>query len=127
MHEIHETIMVIVVMGTLRGISRKLQIIWSKSVSLGISIGEYASLKQFIIGVVYTRYNNGRAKCKLFILGKEVINVLIQDHAANRLEGQNVLGPGLSNIKGVKVKPVFVFGIQCLDVEFPLRIVSSSN
>jgi len=119
--------MVIVVMGALRRISRNLQIIGTKSVSLTIGIGEDPSLKQFIIGIVYTRYNNGRAKCKLFVLGKEVIYVLIQDHAANGLEGQNILRPDLSYVKWVKVKSVFIFRIQCLDIKFPLRIVSSSN
>ena len=126
-HEIHETFMVIVVMGTLGCIGRDLQIIGTKSVSLAIGIGEYPSLKQFVIGVVNARYNNGRAKCKLFVLGKEVVYVLIQDHATNRLEGQNILRPDLSYIKWVKIKSVLVFRIHCLDIKFPLRIVSSSN
>jgi hypothetical protein len=44
-HEIHETFMVIVMMSTLGSISRELQIVWSKTVPLGISIGEDSSLE----------------------------------------------------------------------------------
>lgn len=48
-HEVHETIIVIVVMGTFRRISRKLQVVWPKAVPLGIRVREDPSLEELII------------------------------------------------------------------------------
>ena len=44
-HEVHETFMVIVMVSTFGGIDRQLQIVWSKTVSLTISVGEDPGLE----------------------------------------------------------------------------------
>lgn len=126
-HEIHQSLMVIVVMSRLGSINWELQIVWAKSVPLSISIWEDSSLEQLIIWIVDTRDDKGRAECKLFILCKEVVDVSIQNQTANWLQGKNILGPSLSYIKWIKIKFVFMIGINCLNVKFPLGVVSSCN
>ena len=45
-----------------------------------------------------TRHNKGRAEGQLLVLIEEVVGVLVQHHAANRLQGEQVLGPDLGHI-----------------------------
>jgi len=48
-HEIHESLMVVVVVSTFWSIDWQLKVVWSKTVSLSIGIGEDTGLKQLII------------------------------------------------------------------------------
>jgi hypothetical protein len=48
-NEIHETLMVIVVVSTLGSISWELQVVWSQTVPLSIRIGKDPSLEQLVI------------------------------------------------------------------------------
>ena len=127
MHEVHEPLMVIVVMSTFGCINWQLKVVRTKTVSLSVSIREDTRLKQLVVRVMYPRNNDSRAKGKLLILRKEVINVLVQHHTTNGLERQKILRPGLGDIEWVKVELVFVSWINDLDKELPLRVVSSSN
>ncbi|NBI05138.1 hypothetical protein D3Z37_19735 [Lachnospiraceae bacterium] len=127
MHEVHETFMVIVVMAILGSINWELQIVWSKTVPLIIRIRKDPSLEQLVIRIVNPRDNKSRAKCKLFILCKEVVNVLIQHQTANGLQWHDVLRPGLCNVNWVKVKSVFEIGIYSLNKKFPLGIIACCN
>ena len=45
-----------------------------------------------------TGHNEGRTEGQLLILIEEVVGVLVQHHAANRLQGKQVLGPDLGHI-----------------------------
>jgi len=119
--------MVVVVVGTFWCIHRKHQIVWTKAVPLGISIGEDSRLEQLIIRIVDSRDNNRWAESNLFILRKEVINVLVQDHPSNRLQWDDILRPGLGDIKRVEVKLILMVKIDSLDVELPFRVIPSCN
>jgi len=48
-HEIHGTLMVIVVMSTFGSINRELKIVWSETVPVSIRVGKDATLKHPII------------------------------------------------------------------------------
>eukprot|EP01018_Ginkgo_biloba_P016542 Gb_37134 [translate_table: standard] len=94
---------------------------------LCISIRKYSCLEEFIIRIVDTRNNNSWAKCKLLIFCKEVVDVLVQNHATNGLKRKDILRPGFCNIQRIKVISVLIPGIHCLDEKLPLRIVACSN
>uniref|UniRef100_A0A0A9CT79 Cat1 n=1 Tax=Arundo donax TaxID=35708 RepID=A0A0A9CT79_ARUDO len=126
-HEVHEAIMVVVVVSTFRCIHRKHQIVGAETVPLGISIGENSRLEQLIIRIVDSRDNNCWAESNLFILCKEVINVLVQHHPPNRLQGDDILWPGLGDIKWVKVKFILMIRINGLDVKLPFWVIPSCN
>ena len=74
-----------------------------------------------------TWHNQSRAVCHLLILIEEVVGVLVEHHAANRLQGEDVLRPGLGVIQRVKVKLVLVSHLHGLDHQLPLWIVPSCN
>ncbi|MFS7959977.1 hypothetical protein Hanom_Chr08g00697461 [Helianthus anomalus] len=126
-HEIHESIIVIIMMSTLRSICRKLQIVRSKTVSLSVRIRENTGLQQLIIRIIDPRNNDSRTKRQLFILSKEVVNILVQNQTTHRLQRKDILRPGLGNIKRVKVEPILMIRINGLDKKLPLGVVSSSN
>lgn len=116
MHEVHCTIIVIVVMSTFGSINRKLKIVHTDTVSVSVTVGKEASLEHLVVRVVDTRDNMGRVHGKLFILSEKVVDVLVEDHATNWLQRDEVLRPNRRSVKYVKVKFVLVCRIECLDV-----------
>jgi hypothetical protein len=126
-HEIHGTLMVIVVMSTFGSINRELKIVWSETVPVSIRVGKDATLKHPIIRVVDARNHMGRVKRKLFILCKEVVDVPVQHQPPNWNQRQNVLRPDFGRVKWVKVKLVLIIRIHYLEVKLPLRKVAGCN
>ncbi|MFS7959981.1 hypothetical protein Hanom_Chr08g00697501 [Helianthus anomalus] len=106
-------------------IDRELQVIRSKTVPLGIRVRENTPLKHLIIRVINSRNNKTRVERQLFILGKEVVDVLVQHHTPNGLQRYDVLGPGHGAIERVKVKPIFMIRVNHLEIQLPFREVTS--
>lgn len=103
MHEVHETIVMVVVVRTFGSIHWKHKVVTAKTVALGVLVTEYSSLQQFVVTVVDAGDDESRAECQLFVFIEEVVGVSVQDHAADWLEGEEVLRPDFGDIKGVKV------------------------
>lgn len=49
MHEIHVTVIVVIVVGALGCIHRELQVVWPDSVPLGVTVSEDASLEELVV------------------------------------------------------------------------------
>lgn len=126
-HEVHEAIMVVIVVSTFWCIHRKHQVVWTKAVPLGVSIGENSRLEQLIIRIVDSRDDDCWAESNLFVFCKEVVNVLVQDHPSNRLQWDDILWPGLGDIEWVKIKFILMVSINGLNVKLPFREIPSGN
>ena len=74
-----------------------------------------------------TWYNEGRAVGHLLVLIEEVVRILVQHHAANRLQREDVLRPGLGVVQRVKVKLVLVSDLHGLNHQLPLWVVASCD
>lgn len=62
----------------------------------------------------HTWHDEGRAEGELLVLGEEVVGVLVQHHAAHRLQGEQLLGPDLGHVQGVEVVLVLILHRHCL-------------
>ncbi|RYR48779.1 hypothetical protein Ahy_A07g034855 [Arachis hypogaea] len=93
---------------------------------LSVSISEDPTLKHLIIGVANTRHHM-HTESKHFILSEEIVNVLVQNQATNRLKRKNILRPSLGSVKRVKVKIVLVIRVHSLKVELPFGVVTGSD
>lgn len=127
MHEIHEAFVMIVVVSTFWCIHREHQVVWTKAVPLGISIGEDPCLEQLIIRVVDSRDGDCWAESKLFIFREEIVDVLVEDHPSNWLQWDDILWPGLGYIKRVKIKPILMISINGLNEQLPFWVIPSCN
>lgn len=43
------------------------------------------------------------AESQLLVFGKEIVHIAIEDHAAHRLQGEDVLRPNLCDIKRIEL------------------------
>lgn len=59
-HEVHEAIMVVVVMSTLGGVHRQLEVVGAQPVTLCVSIAEYTRLQQLVVTVGDTCGNSSK-------------------------------------------------------------------
>mmetsp|Transcript_19331 Transcript_19331/g.31660 ORF Transcript_19331/g.31660 Transcript_19331/m.31660 type:complete len:251 (-) Transcript_19331:400-1152(-) len=89
--------------------------------SLGVGIGEDASLKHLVIGVVDARNNDGGAEGEHFVLEEVVVDVAVQDHSTNGPQWEHILRPRFSHIQGIEIELVFICRVHGLYVELPLR------
>lgn len=71
--------------------------------------------------------NKARPKGNLLILIEEIVRVAVEDHAADRLQREEVLRPGLGDVEGVKVELVLVRNVHDLDKELPFRVLACCN
>lgn len=126
-HEIHGSIIVIVVMSTFRCIHRQHQVIRPQSMPLRVIVSESPTLEHLVIRVVDSGHHECRRESELLIFCEEVIDVPIQDHATNGLKRDQVLWPDLGNIQRVKIKLILIFGVHDLNVELPLGVVPRGN
>ena len=76
---------------------------------------------------LHTWHNESWAVGHLLILVEEVVRVLVEHHAANGLQREDVRWPFIVLIQGVKGKLVLVSRVHVLDHELPLRVVTSCN
>lgn len=68
-----------------------------------------------------------RGERQLLVLREEVVDVLVQHQPADRLQRQDVLGPGCGDIERVKVEPVLVIGVHRLNEQLPLGVVPGGD
>lgn len=61
-----------------------------------------------------TWHDKGRAERQLLVFIEEVVGVLVEDHAANGLQREQVLWPDLGHIQRVKVELVLILRVHCL-------------
>nr|GMD46712.1 hypothetical protein Iba_chr10eCG5940 [Ipomoea batatas] len=96
--------------------SREDKFLINEEMHLFISVHEIHKAIMVIVvmstlGSVNRKLNhNGWTKCKLLILCKEVVNILIQNQATHRLQGQDVLRPGNMLAKLYQKLP-FIFDV----------------
>lgn len=124
MHEVHEAIMVVIMMGALGGIGRQHQVVGAEAMPLGVAIGESPALEHLVIGEVDPRHDDRGVEGELLVLREEVVDVLVKDHPPHWLQGEDVLRPRQRDVERVKVKLVLVSRVHGLDEELPLREVS---
>jgi hypothetical protein len=61
-HEVHEAVVVVVVVGRLGGVGGQHEVVGTQPVALRISVGEDARLQEFVVGVADARNNQGWAE-----------------------------------------------------------------
>jgi len=123
MHKVHNTIVLIVMVSTFGSINRKHHVVSPKPVSLSITICKDTALEELVIRVIDPRNHHTRAKSKLLVLSKEVVDIPIEHQAAYWLQGHQVLRPNLCHVKWIEVIFVLISWVHDLDVQLPLRIV----
>ena len=79
------------------------------------------------VATLHTWHNKSWAVSHLLVLIEEVIRVLVEHHAPDRLQREDVLRPGLGVIQRVKVKLVLISNLHGLDHQLPLWVVTSCN
>ena len=70
-------------------------------------------------GVKHTGGHDARVEGNHLLLIKKVVNVLVEDHLANRLQRELVLRKDLGSIQRVKVILVLICNLHGLDVQLP--------
>lgn len=86
MSEIHEAFMVVVVVSTFWGVGRKEEVVRAEAVALCITVCKNAALQHFVVAVVDTRGHDSWGEGQLLVFIEEVVHILVQDHAAHRLQ-----------------------------------------
>ena len=74
-----------------------------------------------------TRHNEGWAEGQLLVLREEVVGVLVQNHPADRLQGEQVLGPDLGDIQRIERELVLIAWVHGLDEQLPLWVLAGGN
>ena len=88
-----------------------------------IGVREETPLQQRIVAEINARDDMSGMEGRLFIFGKEVIRVAVEDHSANPLHRHQRLGDQLGGIEQVEVKSKFIlFGDQ-LQAKLKFRVV----
>jgi len=95
------------------------------AVVLGITVKEHAELEKSIWAVLNTWNHCSRRERGLLDVTMVVLRVLVQDNLSELLERELLARPDLGHIEGVESKLSWVglFGLHCLDVCSPLRIL----
>ena len=91
---------------------------------LGVDVGEQAALQQRIGREVDAGHDVAGMEGDLLGLGEEIDRVLVQHHAADRRERNDLLGDDLGRIEDVEVELVGRRLVEGLDVERPFGEVA---
>ncbi|STS81930.1 Uncharacterised protein [Klebsiella pneumoniae] len=95
----------------------------TQAANLRIGVREETPLQQRIVAEINARDDMSGMEGRLFIFGKEVIRVAVEDHSANPLHRHQRLGDQLGGIEQVEVKSKFIlFGDQ-LQAKLKFRVV----
>ena len=97
LHHVHRPVMVVVGKGAARGVGRQGQVVGAEAVPLCVRIAKQPGLQELVLRGSDPGHRDGRAKGQLLVFIEEIHNVLIEDHPAHRLQGEDVLGPDLGN------------------------------
>lgn len=84
--EIHEALVVVVVVSTFRGVGGKEEVVRAEAVALCVAVCENAALQHLVVAVVDTRGHDARGEGQLLVFIEKVVDVLVEDHAAHRLQ-----------------------------------------
>jgi hypothetical protein len=77
--------MMVIMVGTFRGIDRQQKIIGSQPMPLGVPVREDTALQHLIVAVVDSGWHDAWRECQLLILIEEIVDVLVEHHSSNRL------------------------------------------
>mmetsp|Transcript_6285 Transcript_6285/g.18968 ORF Transcript_6285/g.18968 Transcript_6285/m.18968 type:complete len:240 (+) Transcript_6285:317-1036(+) len=119
-HEVHCTVVVVVVVSISRSVDRQHEVVSSNSIPLCVCVGEQTGLQQFVLRIRDSWDHEGGAEGNLFVLQELVVNVLVENDATNFHQGPPVLRPDLGSVQRVKLIVVLGSRVHRLDVELPL-------
>lgn len=127
LHEVHEAIVMVVMMRAFGCVRRQHQVIAAETMALRILIGKDASLQEFVVAVMNTGDDKGRTEGQLLVFLEEIIGIAVENHSSHRLKREQVLWPDLGDIQRVKIKLLLIVGIHDLDKETPFGVLASSD
>ena len=80
----------------------------AEAANLRIGIGEESALKQRVVAEVYPRNDMPRMERRLFVFGKKVIRVAIEDHLTDALHRDQRFRNQLGGIQQIEIKSKLV-------------------
>lgn len=100
-------------------VNRKLSVVDTKSVTMGVWVGKEARLQDGVARRLEVGNEVGRRKSDLLDLGEVVLDVFVQHHLADGAHGVVLVRPDLGEIQYIVTEVFSLLGCHCLNVNRP--------
>jgi hypothetical protein len=105
-------------------INRNLSVVGTKSVAVGIWVGEEARLQDRVTRWLKVGDSVGGREGNLFNLGEVVLNIFVQHELADRAQGELLVRPDLGEIQNIVAEAFCLLGSHCLNRDCPRGVFS---
>jgi len=127
----HGAIALLVVDRAAGTVDREMLVVGAHTVELGVVVGKEAALEELVRGVAKTGDDVGGGEGGLLGFGVVVLDVAIELHDTNRVEGEVLVGPDLGGVKGTPASALLPLGTgglgHDLDRDVPLGEVTPGD
>src|SRR3984893_8231042 len=96
----------------------------AQPLELSVDVGKVATLQQWIIRKINSRYDVLRAERDLLALGKEIVDHPVQHEAADRSERHQLLRNDFGGVEHVEIEAVSEILVEELQPQLPFRIIA---